>query len=307
MPNVSLSSSPVTDETQTGSVEGTIAWRELLAEATTSLASVSEDPSIDARRIIEAAAGLEPAELVVRLDDLVTTRAMAAFDRMVGRRKAGEPLQYVVGSWGFRFLDLMVDSRVLIPRPETEVVAGLAIDEIEALTATNVADLGTGSGAIALALATECEVFVWATDVSSEALAVARANLGGIGRAATRVTLTEGSWFEALPAELCGQLGVIVSNPPYVCDDDPLPTVVADWEPGLALFSGVDGLDSLRHIIAEAPAWLTADGSLVLEMAPQQTSAAVEMCIEAGFVSAHVYPDNSGRDRAVVARLRPPS
>lgn len=297
----------MTDETETGSSDGTIAWSELLTEATMSLKSVSEDPAIDARRIIEAAAGIEPAEFMLRLDDLVTTRGMAAFDRMVGRRKAGEPLQYVVGSWGFRYLDLMVDSRVLIPRPETEVVAGLALGEIDALQATKVADLGTGSGAIALSMATEREVLVWATDVSAEAIAVARANLSGIGRSATRVTLAEGSWFAALPDDLRGQLNVIVSNPPYVCDDDQLPAVVADWEPGLALFSGADGMDSLNHIIGEALGWLTKDGSLVLEMAPQQTSAAAEMCLDAGFLSAHVYPDNSGRDRAVVARRRHPA
>ncbi len=300
MPSGNRSLRPVTETNP----DGTIAWRSLLSEAADSLASVSDNAELDARRIVEAAGGFEPSELLLHLDDLVTTRGMAAFDRMVQQRRDGQPLQYVVGSWGFRQLDLMVDKRVLIPRPETEVVVGLALDEIDAIGAKQVADLGTGSGAIALSMAVERDVAVWASDISSDALAVARANLAAIGRAATRVSVVEGSWFEALPTELRGTLDLIVSNPPYVGDDEALPTVVADWEPGLALFSGPEGMDSLTVIIHDALQWLTPTGSLVLEMAPKQTAVAAELCVQAGFVSAEVYPDNSGRDRAVVARRR---
>ena len=145
---------------------------------------------------------------------------------MVARRAHGEPLQYVLGRWGFRTLDLLVDRRVLIPRPETEVVAGLAIDALAALDRPGVAvDLGTGSGAIALSLAAERwpHVEVWATDVSPDALAVARANLAGLGRRAAVVRLLEGTGSSALPGDLRGRVDVIVSNPPYVPADAPLP------------------------------------------------------------------------------------
>ena len=300
MPNDRPSSREMTEPNP----DGTIAWRALLAEATDALQAVSESPALDARRIIETAAGFEPAEYAMGLDDLVTTRGMAAFDRMVARRRNGEPLQYVVGSWGFRTLDLMVDRRVLIPRPETEMVAGLAIEEIDVLQARKVVDLGTGSGAIALSMAVEREVEVWASDVSTDALAVARANLGGVGRAATRVTLCEGSWFDALPVDQRGCFDVIVSNPPYVADAEQLPAVVADWEPHVALFAGEDGTDALVTIIDAAHDWLTENGTLVLEMAPQQTARAAQLCVDAGFATAVVISDQNDRDRAVVARKR---
>src|SRR5438105_5970876 len=143
---------------------------------------------------------------------------------MVARRAAGEPLQYVLGRWAFRTLDLMVDRRVLIPRPETEQVVEVALAEARRLHARIAADLGTGSGAIALSLAAELPgVDVWATDVSADALAVARANLAGIGTfAAARVRIQEGDWFGALPPELRGRLDIVVSNPPYIGDDESL-------------------------------------------------------------------------------------
>src|SRR5688500_2404619 len=153
---------------------------------------------------------------------------------MVERRAAGEPLQYVLGAWGFRSLDLYVDRRVLIPRPETEQVVEVALAELRALGAAKplVVDLGTGSGAIALSIAPEVPTSqVWATDASPAALAVARANLAGIGRAAARVRLEHGSWFAALPKLLQGRVDMVISNPPYVADGDTLPPEVADWEP----------------------------------------------------------------------------
>ena len=166
--------------------------------------------------------------------------------RMVARRRAGEPLQYAIGAWGFRRLDLYLDRRVLIPRPETEQVVEVALRRAAAARrcrAPLVVDLGTGSGAIALSIAVEVPgADVWATDVSADALAVARANLAGLGgRAATRVRLVEGSWFDALPEAFRGQVHLLVSNPPYVADGETLPAEVADWEPPGALRAGPHG------------------------------------------------------------------
>jgi release factor glutamine methyltransferase len=296
-------------------VDGTITWRQLHAEAVRRLTDGSlGDPAeceMDARRIVERASGFEGADYVLGLDEAATERGVHFFDVMLGRRLTGEPLQYVVGRWGFRNLDLLVDKRVLIPRPETESVAGWAISELDLLRPEAVAnerrllavDLGTGSGAIGLAIATECaRVEVWLTDESPEALAVAQANLTGIGGAGTSVRIGVGSWFEALPAELAGTVDVIVSNPPYVADDDELPSVVRDWEPGSALFAGIDGLDDLRVIVAAASAWLHPRGSLVLEMAPMQVDAVADMARNAGFVDVEIRSDLSGRNRGVVAR-----
>ncbi|MEM7142884.1 MAG: peptide chain release factor N(5)-glutamine methyltransferase [Actinomycetota bacterium] len=279
-------------------LDGTISWAQLLEEAAR---RIDEG---DARRIVEEVTGSGPGALHRALDELATVRGVARFDGMVERRAAGEPLQYVLGSWGFRSLDLMVDRRVLIPRPETEVVAGLAIDLAAARGSGRevlVADLGTGSGAIALSVAVECRVArVFASDASSDALAVARANLAGVGRAAARVSLHEGSWFAALPTAAEGSLDVIVSNPPYVADGDDLPAIVGEWEPAAALRAGPEGLDDLRAIVDETPRWLAADGALVLEMAPEQTAVVAEWCRAVGF-AASIHQDLAGRDRAVVA------
>ena len=179
-------------------------------------ATVGERPA--ARWLCEVASGADRIEDV--LDEPATQRMVAHLDAMVARYRTGEPLAYVLGRWSFRHLDLAVDSRVLIPRPETEVVAGVAIDLARQLPPpVTVADLGTGSGAIGLALADELPVdgvTVWLTDESPDALDVARANLAGIGRRGANVRIAEGAWFDALPDGVV--LDVAVANPPYVAD-----------------------------------------------------------------------------------------
>lgn len=229
---------------------------------------------------------------------------------MVQRRLGGEPLQYVVGRWGFRQLDLMVDARVLIPRPETEVVAGHAIDELIRLVAAGRAgapptavDLGTGSGAIGLSIAFEVRAAeVWLTDASAEAATVARANLAGLGRAAVGVQVVEGTWFEALPAERRGRLDLVVSNPPYVRPDEELPEVVADWEPRQALVPGPSGFEAYDVLVPGAADWLAPHGSLVLECAPDQVATLVERCEVAGFDEVESFEDLSARPRGIIAR-----
>jgi len=304
--------------------EGTVSWRQLLAEAERRLGEAAEDPTseghrsidpattgVDARRIVERASGFEGAEWVLGLDEAATQRGVHFFDLMLERRLTGEPLQYVLGQWGFRTLDLMVDRRVLIPRPETEVVVEAALGELDRVAAQatsagrapTVVDLGTGSGAIALSIAVEHpHAEVWATDASADALAVARANLAGIGRAATRVRLAEGDWFAALPDELRGTIDLLVSNPPYVADGDPLPPVVEEWEPAAALRSGPDGLDDLATIVLDGHEWLAPGGAVVVELDPRQVPAVEVLARTAGFTAMAVVPDLSGRHRAVVAR-----
>lgn len=288
--------------------ENTITWREVAAETEARLSVVADVPANETRWIIERAAGFEGPEYVLGLDEQVTERGMHFHDLMVERRLAGEPLQYVLGRWGFRSLDLFVDRRVLIPRPETEMVAGLAIDELLAMRSAGIdrpvaVDLGTGSGAIGLSIAVEVErAEVWMTDASADALAVARSNLTGIGRAATRARVAEGSWFDALPEELRGTIDLVVSNPPYVATSDEVEDIVREWEPSSALFAGDDGLDDIRTLIHEAPSWLRAGGVLVLEMDPRQLVIASELAMASGFVDIETRADLSGRDRALLAR-----
>ena len=295
-------------------------WRQLRVEATERLVdAVGDAAPVEARWIILEASGLDDADLLVDDDEPAPALARHRIEAMIERRRAGEPLQYVLGSWQFRGIDLMVDRRVLIPRPETEVVVQVAIDELVAggarvgrtdpwaagVTEFAVADLGTGSGAIALALAAELpDAAVWATDVSDDALVVARANLSSIGTAATRVRVAAGDWFDALPIELLGGLRLIVSNPPYVtaAEHPALPADVRDHEPYGALVSGETGLEDVEHLIAHAGEWLEPGGALVVELAPHQADAAVARARAAGFATAEVRPDLTGRPRALLAR-----
>ena len=287
--------------------DGTVTWGEVLAETTRRLAGAGLAAQ-EARWIVAEASGLgagtdRPGDS----EAFVTVGGMSRVDTMVERRLAGEPLQYVLGSWSFRTLDLMVDRRVLIPRPETEAVVGHALDEFDRLAdrspEVRVADLGTGSGAIGLSIAAErVSAKVWCSDVSTDALAVTRANLAGLGRPAMRVTVVEGSWFDALPPELAGGLGVVVSNPPYVATGEALPSEVADWEPGSALTAGPLGTEYLEQIISAAPAWLMDGGALILELSPEQAVPMADHASSVGFVDVEVRPDLTGCPRALVAR-----
>lgn len=246
------------------------------------------------------------------LDEPAAPRDVRRLGEMVSRRRWGEPLQYVIGSWAFRGVVLIVDRRVLIPRPETEEVVDVALMELGRLRAATgraplvVADLGTGSGAIALSMAKEAsDIRMWATDRSSEALGVARANLAGLGGPATRVRLAQGSWFDALPSQLRGRLSLVVANPPYVSafEMGELPEEVARYEPRQALLAGPTGLEALEEIVREAPPWLALPGSLVLEVAPHQADHLAERAHRAGFAAVEVRPDMAGRPRVLVGRL----
>jgi len=290
----------------------TVSWGDLLGEAQRRLAGSAavETPEVDARRIVEAASGASPAEFDRVLNEPATALTAARLRSMLERRSAGEPLQYVVGSWGFRTLDLMVDRRVLIPRPETEVVAGWAVDEVKRCSTEAggdrdvvVVDLGTGSGAIALSVAVECpRARVFASDVSADALAVASANLAGVGRAATRVSLHEGDWFEAVPGTLRGSVDVVVSNPPYIGTGEELPPVVADWEPPVALWSGPAGHEAVEQVIGGAARWLRPSGALVLEVASHRAQQTAGMARGAGFSDVRVERDLAGLERVVIGR-----
>lgn len=263
---------------------------------------------ITARWLCEVATGLDGDELLHSLGDPVTDRMVAHLDRMLERLGSGEPIQYVLGRWGFRRLDLAVDRRVLIPRPETEEVAGLAIERcrrrLDETGSVVVADLGTGSGAIGLSVAAELPVdgvTVWLTDASSDALDLARANLAGIGRRAANVRIAGGSWFEALPDGLV--VDVIVSNPPYVAEGSAeIEEIVSGWEPADALFAGPEGLDALRTLVQGAMERLAPGGWLVLEIGHDQGGAVDGLCRSAGYVDVEVRADAAGRDRIVSAR-----
>jgi release factor glutamine methyltransferase len=292
----------------------------------------------EARFIVDEALGLgltlgHPSPPTGPLDSSVVSAARA----MASRRAAGEPLQYVFGHWPFRRLDLLVDPRVLIPRPETEQVVEVALAEARRLAAVRigdagvraglvVADVGTGTGAIALSLATELGsrvvAEVWATDASSDALEVATSNLEAVRgtspaaaaaasvAALPSVTLVNGSWLEPLPARLRGGVDLVVSNPPYVSE--------SEWEgladevrlePRAALVAGAAsdgtaGLAGVEAVLAQARVWLRRPGAVVIEIAPHQAAGATALASGLGYAETRVEQDLAGRPRALVARRR---
>lgn len=278
--------------------DGHITWRELLAQTTEVLGEATV-----ALWLCEEAAGCEGQEFRDELDTLVSQRSGLHHSAMLARYRAGEPLQYVLGHWSFRHLDLMVDQRVLIPRPETELIVDIVLRHVQSIESPLVADLGTGSGAIGLSVLRELSpgaANVWLTDASSDALDVARSNLAGIGRHGRGAHMTRGHWYDALPADLRGCFHVVASNPPYIAaSDTELDDSVREWEPMTALISGDDGLDDMRTIVSGAITWLMDGGMLVVEMGHTQAAAVSELFDAAGFAGVEVHRDLAGRDRFV--------
>lgn len=231
----------------------------------------------------------------------------ARFEAWLARREAGEPVQYITGRAAFRGLDLAVDPRVLVPRPETEglveAVLGALAGERGRWPAPRVLDLGTGSGAIALAIAHEHPgAAVTATDASPGALALARENAEACGLAA-RVAFAEGRWFGAVGSD--ERFEAVVSNPPYIAESEAagLPRDVREWEPALALFSGAGGLEALREIVDDAPRHLVAGGLLALEL-DESRAHEVAGWLEGAhdWARVEVLDDLAGRPRVLLAR-----
>lgn len=240
---------------------------------------------------------------------------LAARERAVAlasRRAAGEPLQHVLGRWAFRELEVTVDARALIPRPETEIVVEIALEEarrLATLTAgsLHIADLGTGSGVIACSIARELDGQgrIYATDISEEALALAEENILAMSpETRVKIELCPGSWFDALPARLRGRLDLLVSNPPYLGAGEwpTLDPVVRDHDPYDALVAGPIGTEALDHLIDNAAGWLSTIGVIVLEIAPHQSHHVLERASAAGFSATEVRLDLAGRERVLVAR-----
>lgn len=279
--------------------DGHITWRELMA----STAEALNDAPM-ARWLCEHASGLDAEEFVAEFDELVNARSGIHLDAMIRRVLDGEPVQYVMGRWAFRYLDLMIDQRVLIPRPETELMVDVVLRHVGASKGPfTMADLGTGSGAVGLSLLHELPLnsaTVWMTDISTDAIDVARANAAGIGRPAAGARFEVGSWWDALPSDFAGLFDVVVSNPPYIARGDAeVESSVNEWEPHLALFSGDDGLDDIRVIATDAPQWLRSGGLLVVEMGYTQAFAVTSLMSAAGFIDVTVHQDLAGHDRFV--------
>jgi release factor glutamine methyltransferase len=264
-----------------------------------------EEPRLDAELLLAEATGWDRARLAADPEAEIPPPAARRFGEMVRRRLRREPVAYIIGRRGFRHLEFAVDPRVLIPRPETELLVELALE----LQPRRVLDVGTGSGAIALAIASElpgCEVV--ACDTSSSALEVARANAERLGLAG-RVELVEGT----LPGG-AGEFDLIVANLPYVSEAEwgDLEPEVTEWEPREALLAGPDGLAAIRSLLSDRLRvssriarvnTKSAEGRTVaLEVGDGQAEGVAGLMREAGYEAIEMRRDLAGIERVVVGR-----
>lgn len=248
----------------------------------------------DAEALLLHVLGQPRSWLFAHADDALDTDVRTAFDALVARRAAGEPVAYLTGRRGFWTLELEVTPATLIPRPETELLVELALERLPRDMACRVADLGAGSGAIALALASERpQTQVVATDASADALAVARRNAQRLDIG--NVRFVQGDWLAPLAGE---RYALVVSNPPYIEAADPhLAQGDLRYEPAAALASGADGLDAIRRIVADACAHLEPGGWLLFEHGWNQGDAARALLREAGYMQVFTAQDLEARDR----------
>lgn len=282
-------------------------------------------PASEARLLLGHLLDREPAWLIAHDDEVVDEAALRRFASLVARRAGGEPLAYLVGRRDFFSREFAVSPAVLIPRPETELLVEVALARIRADHApeaepsgmsgqgtvrasevgagTKVLDLGTGSGCVAITLALECpRARVSAVDTSAAALDLARRNAQQLGAS---VRFLRSDWFVALAGE---SFDLIVGNPPYVATGDPhLAAGDLRHEPIVALAGGADGLASIRHILAVAPAHLAPGGQLWLEHGHDQAGVVRTLLVAAGFAEIEQHVDLAGIVRVSGGRLRPAS
>lgn len=271
----------------------------------------SESARLDAELLLAGVVGLDGSRLYLHHESPLDARAEELFSALLSRRVGGEPVAYITGRREFWSLDFLVTPAVLVPRPETEMLVEIAAGLFAAESQSSnlklkVLDLGTGSGAIAVSLAKEIAgAEIWATDISPDALDIARANARRHG-VEKNIHFLSGDLFEPV-REQVKFFDLILANPPYVRrgDFDALPRDVRDFEPRLALDGGVDGLDFYRRIIPSAPAYLTTGGFVAVEIGADMGEDVLRLFATAGdYAPAQLSRDLAGKNRVAGARLK---
>jgi len=270
-----------------------------VASAAGRLAEVSESPRLDAEVLLARALDLPRSYLYAHPDDVLDEAAAARFFKALEQRLGGLPLAYITGEKEFWSLALAVGPGALVPRPETELLVELALRDMPRRSKRSVLDLGTGSGAIAIALASErSALHIVATDVSAAALLIAKHNAAkhGLGN----IEFVEGDWTTPLAGR---RFDLIVTNPPYVRDDDPVLDELR-FEPRLALASGGDGLDAIRTLARDCGRLLMPSGTLMLEHGADQRDEVACILAAEGWAGIECFSDLAGRPRVTRAVAR---
>ncbi|MEG2459326.1 MAG: peptide chain release factor N(5)-glutamine methyltransferase [Raoultibacter sp.] len=266
-----------------------------------------ENSRLSAQWLLCAATGLSRIDLYTHFDQPLSPEERETLRGQVTRRGTGEPLQYITGEVGFRYITLKVEPGVLIPRPETEVLVGLGLAALgacdQATDAYLVADLCTGTGCVACSIAHENPVaHVIATDISPDAVQLARKNSEALGLDA-RIEVIECDLGAGIDAQLMGTFDLVISNPPYVPTSvvKTIPDEVKNFEPALALDGGPDGLDLFRRLLPFAHGALKPGGTLAVELHEEGMEHAVSLAEKAGFTAVHIVRDLADKPRVLVA------
>lgn len=268
-----------------------------LREATEQLRAVSDSARLDAELLLCRAINTPRAYLFAHPEEELDTASLDRFGDTLARRLAGEPMAYIEGIKEFWSMELMVSPATLVPRPETEVLVERALCEIPRDAAWNVLDLGTGSGAVALAIARERPLCnVTATDVSEDALAVARVNARQLD--VGNVEFLQGNWTDPVKGRV---FDLVASNPPYVAAGDELLEAL-QAEPQSALISGDDGLDAIRVLVRECGSILRPGGILAFEHGSDQAETVRELCLRYAWIDIQCHKDYALLPRVTVAR-----
>lgn len=276
-----------------------------IRETAQRLENTSQTPRVDAEYLVALAAGISRPSLLARLHACL---ALPDLDTLVERRQRHEPIAYILGEWEFYGIELEVAPPALVPRPETEHLVEVGVRFLRAGgdPAARALDLCTGTGCVAIALASEVPgIALAATEINDTTLALAARNVSR-HRLGDRIALHQGDLFDALPPRCVDRFDLIVSNPPYVSEADyaTLAPDIRDWEDPSALLGGADGLDLVRRIVREAPAWLRSGGMVALEIGDEQAPGVMALLREAGYRGIAVTRDLAGIDR-IVSAVRP--
>lgn len=274
-------------------------WTQAQHLLTSQLHLEPSEARLEAQLLLQTATKVDRAWLISHENDALATNIHADFQALLERRLQGEPIAHILGHREFYGLDLAVTPDTLIPRPDTETLVEAALAKIPENVNRSILDLGTGTGAIALAIAKNRPLAnVVAVDASEAALEIAQSNANSLS--IVNVEFVSGSWFDELADE---RFDVIVSNPPYIAQDDVhLSQGDLRFEPISALASGADGLDDIRHIVANCLIYLKPQGWLMLEHGFDQAEAVTDLMAETGLVGIATIKDLGGNDRVTIAK-----
>ena len=271
-----------------------------------------EFPQSDAATLLSHALSCNTLELYTQRDKVLRETEVVVCKRVVAQRASRVPLQYIIGQTEFMSRGFTIDKRVLIPRPETEMLVERALDVVKSGPFSDrkliILDIGTGSGIIAVSLAIHLkESHVYASDISKESLDVAETNVKNL-EVSEQVSLLKGYLFDAFDGKLLkGSADLVVSNPPYVTETE-LPCLepeIKDHEPLRALVATEDGLYYLKRIVNGSPEWLRSDGYLILEIGETQAESVAQIMVHSGcFTDIQIFQDLQKRDRIVSARRK---